>query len=449
MPPTLTPTLSPDPASGTPSKDQPVATPPEGGEGLERPASEWLQGIETELGDMDAGKPPPARDDKGKFLPADKAKDKPVDKPAEKPEEKKVEGESQPEKPAEKPADIKPVKAAELRTAYEGLKKRVKEELEPEVQKLRAKVTEYESKGVTESGPLQDKIKTLEKRNEDLAKQLAFYDYTQDPEFVKNYEEPYAQAWQEAVSTFKQLAIKIPDGEDDLGDPKFTTRPADENDLLRFANMKLSDVDEEAQKMFGASAARAIMHIEKIKDLSAKHRRALDEAKNKAGEFKTKKQEENQKRDGIRAKAWADANKAMEAKNPRAYKPEEGDAEDAAAHLRGFALADLLFVGSAGLTPEQIEALPTALKDAVKAGKPLSVVQEIGLHALARLKMANHDRKVAQLKKANAKIAELQKALDEYEKSEPNAGRAGVADKPTRKAWDEVIEDEIRALDKG
>jgi len=142
-------------------------------------------------------------------------------------------------------------------------------------------------------------------------------------------------------------------------------------------------------------------------------------------------------------------NKVLEEKLPKAFKANEDDADDVASHLKGFAMADLLFKGNGSLTPEQIENLPPDLRDTVRANQPLSDVQRVRLHAIARLKMANHDRKVVALNKATARIAELEKTIADYEKSEPAAGKAGsggskVGDKP----WDEEVADELKALDK-
>lgn len=53
------------------------------------------------------------------------------------------------------------------------------------------------------------------------------------------------------------------------------------------------------------------------------------------------------------------------------------------------------------------------------------------------------------LMKAYAEIKQLKKSLADYEKSEPDASKAGESsERPVSKAWDEQIADEIRALDK-
>lgn len=412
----------------------------------EKAPSDFMSDIIGELQGMDEGKapePPPK--------PSPKAQPKPEQKPASKPSpETKVEKPDQP-KPDEQPAEpVKPVKAAELRNAYEGLKKRVREELEPEVQRLRSKIQEQEKSG--DPAPLVEKIKTLEERNAQLEKQIEYVDYTQSKDFIEKHHEPYRQAWEEAVAEFRELEVieKTPAGIDEMGEPVFkvTTRPADESDLIKLGAMKISEMDRTAKKMFEDSASRAINHVQKLRQLVAARNKAIKEAQQKAGEWKMQQQSEMSNRTKQLASLWEGVTKTLEEKLPRAYKPDESDDVDKEAFTRGFALADLLFLGEAGLTPDQVEALPTTWKDSVKAKQPMTDSQRVQLHAIARLKMANHDRQLAKLKVANDRIKELEKELAEFRKSEPEAGGSSPSQKGGSKDFMEEIEDEIRALDR-
>lgn len=403
--------------------------------------------IEADFAEMDAGRPAPKRDEKGKFKPADKAPEAPPEKPVEKAPEKPAEEVKPPEKPADQP-ETKPVRAAELRTAYEGLKKKVKEEYEPQLQQLKSKVTELESRQPEDTTPLMQKLKAAEETTAQLQRQLALADYREEPAY-KQAVQKFNDEWYQAVGEFEQLRVKIADGEDDLGNPKFTYRPANDKDLVTLANMPLAEMDEAATQMFGASSARVIARLESIRRLSAEKDNAEKTAQETAVNWKSEQVNRYKAMAQFQAKTWADVNKTLQEKFPKAFTAEEGDAEDKSSHTKGFALADLMFLGSAGLTPEQVDSLPGIFKDTVKAGKPLNEAQKVHLHAIARLKMANHDRKVAQLKKATARIAELEKTLAEYEKSEPTSERAGVSGGISNKPWDEQVADELRALDHG
>ena len=146
---------------------------------------------------------------------------------------------------------------------------------------------------------------------------------------------------------------------------------------------------------------------------------------------------------------WTEINKSLEERFPGAFKVQADDADDAAAYTKGFALADLLFIGPESLTPNKSSRCRLVSGRPQSQSSHLSDIQRVQLHALARLKMANHDRKVAALTKANARIKELETALAEYESSEPQAGKAGEgAPSTTSKDWLETAEDELRALDK-
>src|ERR1035437_9693227 len=196
MPETLT---APPPAA---------AEPPPPPAPAKKPPADYLGDIVGDLQYMDAGKPPEPYDDKPPAKPADK----PTEKLAAQPQDKVPE--KAPENPAEDPP--KPVKAAELRTAYEGLKKRVKEEFEPELQKLRSKVSDLESRKPEDSAPVLAKVQSLEKRNAELEQLMALQDYKETSDYKKTYDQPFNDAWVDAVSTFQQLQVaeKSQDGLD-------------------------------------------------------------------------------------------------------------------------------------------------------------------------------------------------------------------------------------------
>jgi hypothetical protein len=442
--------VAPTPTTAPPTTQAPTAP--------EKSPTEFMGDFEADFCDMAEGKPPRSmerkRDDAGKFkLPdkAPKAPTKPVEKPVEKPADNAA------EKPAEKPKEgdtppveeKKPSRMRELGQAYDDLKKKVHTEYEPTIQSLKAKIKEFESKQPEDTAPLLAKLTALEKRNAELEKHIEYVDFTQSKEFLNKYAQPYRDAWDHAVADFRQLKVREQAGEDETtGEPIFKTRPASEADLLQLANMDLADMDETAQKLFGASAPRAISHIETLKKLSAAKSQAEDEARTRASEWKTQRATEAQTRTQKLAQTWTEINKSLQERFPKAFAPEENDAEDKEAHTRGFAMADLMFVGEQGLTPEQIEALPTSFRDTLKAGKPLSEGQKVQLHALARLKIANHDRKVAALKKAHARIKELEKAVEDYEKSEPAADKAGEAAQPSGKDFFAKVDEDLAKMDR-
>lgn len=453
-------------APAAPAATEPVAATIDAPAAGEKAPSDFMSDVMGDFADMDAGKAPPPKAEKPKSAAATKkpaaTKPTPPSKP-EKAEEKKEapKEEAKPEGSEKKPegAEAKPAEEEKpqggkyMRTLgerYDNLKKQVESEFKPEIQRLKAKVQEYETKRPEDAAPLLEKVKQLETRNQELEKHIQYVDYTQSEDFREKYSKPYAEAWHSAVRQFLQLRVREKTGEDESGEPVYKVRPATEDDLIRLGSMSEGDMDEVAEREFGASAPRVIRHIEKLRELAQSKNNALDEAKKRAGEFRSRQEAEMHSRTESLAKSWQETEKELRENYPKAFIPDEGDEADKAAHLKGFALADLLFVGPEGLSPEQIDALPENFKNVVKSKKPLSDQDRIRLHAIARVKMANHDRQLARLKAAQERIEELESSLAAYEKSEPSADKAsgGGDDKSTSKDWLEQAEDELKAMDR-
>jgi hypothetical protein len=296
------------------------------------------------------------------------------------------------------------------------------------------------------------KLQALEKRNAELEQHMGLVDYEQTSDYQAKYVQPFNDQWNRTQAIFDQLEVteRVPDGADDMGEPKFKeqSRPATSEDLLELARLPLGKMAKRTKELFGESSSLVLNQIVEIGKLWEAKERAKKEAVTKATEWKSKQHLESQNRDKMLATSWTEINKDLQEKFPKAFQVEEANAEDKAAHTKGFALGDLLFLGKQALTPEQIEALPSGFKETVKAGQPLSEVQKVQLHALARLKIANHDRLVARVKARDARIAELEKALADYEKSEPRADKAGEGAPAGGKDFFAQVEDDLAKLDR-
>ena len=102
-------------------------------------------------------------------------------------------------------ASSKPVKAADLRAAYDGAKQKIKE-YETKLAEREAKLKEYETKPPQDNKPLLEKLASLEKENNDFKEELKFTNYVKHPEFTEKYQKPYNEAWSKAVREIEQLA---------------------------------------------------------------------------------------------------------------------------------------------------------------------------------------------------------------------------------------------------
>jgi hypothetical protein len=95
-------------------------------------------------------------------------------------------------------ASGKPVKAADLRAAYDGAKQKIKE-YESKVSAYETKLKEYETKPPQDNKPLLEKLAELEKRTAQYEEELKFTNYVKHPEFTEKYQKPYNEAWSKAV----------------------------------------------------------------------------------------------------------------------------------------------------------------------------------------------------------------------------------------------------------
>jgi hypothetical protein len=394
--------------------------------------------IDSELAALDenapkAAPPAPSAPPAKKEVP-DEIDDLDKDTPKEpQKEDKPVKAEKAPETP------VRPVKAAELRNAYEALKKRVKEDLEPKVQRYEAKLKELES---SEQKPdieaLTSQIEALKKERDELTKKVSFRDYTEDPDFKKNYVEPYIEAWRSAMADLSELQVFNDDG---------STRPATQEDMVMIANLPLGEAQAKARDMFGDSAQYIVNHRRIIRDLSEKQTRALEEAKANATEREKQMAAQRTVEHQQRLKLWQEANQNLEKRFPAWFAPAEGDNDGNALLEKGFALADLHFAGQKDLG-DKVDLLPPRFRDAIKTTGKLSTQDQVALHALLRNKIASHSRLALQLNKATKRITELEQALAEFEKSEPPGGKGGeaAAAKPGLSVYDEAAA-ELDAID--
>lgn len=329
--------------------------------------------------------------------PKEAAPAKPVEAPA-KPEEG---SEATPAKPEDAAIDEhEPTGLVEIRTAFRDLKKKIQQDYTPRLSKLadlEAKVKEYESNGSVDVKALQEKVTSLDARNKELEQHVKFVDYQQSDEFKKNFQQPYIEAWESAMADLRELKVEDSEG---------NFRDATQGDLVKLANLPLGEARKLANAMFGDSADDVMAHRRRIIDLSDKQTKALEDAKKSATEqaaLRTSQQAEAQRKS---LQLWKDANNEIVTKWPAMFGPVEGDEEGNTMLQKGEAMADRLFS-------------PT------EENRPKSIEEAVRVHALMRQKIRNHDRLALWLKKARARIKELEGSLAEYEKSNPNGGISG------------------------
>lgn len=320
-------------------------------------------------------------------------------------------------------ADNPKVKAEELRVAYKGLKKKVKEEYEPQIKELstlRAKVKEFEERGESQTKTTQEEIAAVKKRNAELENHIRFANYEQSKEYQEQFQKPYEDAWGNALRELKGLTMKIEDSK--TGEE--IVREVTQADIAYFANLDPAARRTEINRLFPEDKEEVKRHINQISHLADKSEQAKAKAKADAETHAKAQTEQQQQSQQARAKFWKESNEALAAKYPKWFAKADDDAEGNTLFDRGTALADLAFNPN-DLSPERIAMLPKSFKEQIESGKPFTPSQLTQLHSIVRNKAANHDRLAQQNKTLTARIEELEKSLKEYETSGPDNVPAG------------------------
>ncbi len=390
-----------------------------------------LQDDFDELSELD-GKTKPDR----KATKADKAK------PEDDPNKPKLNGEAKPKE--EKPKDDEPKTNPELRRAYDSLKEKFTKEYEPKLKRLpelEAKVKELESRDESTINGTQQEIESVKKRNAELEQHIRFADFEKSTEYRDQFQKPYEDAWGAALRDLRGLTMTVEDpktGEE-------VRREVTQADIAYFANLDPAARRTEINRLFPEDKEEVKRHINNISTLAEKAYAAKEKAKGEAETHAKTQTEAQRQAQAQRAKLWQKTNEALATKYPKWFGKDDSDPDGNAVFDKGKAFSDLVF-SPGDLTAERIELLPAVFKDAIQSGKPFPPEALVKLHAIAANKLANHDRAITKLKAANARIAELEKSLKEYEDSGPDtilpsARRPGAVAETSD-------EDELRAMDR-
>jgi len=366
----------------------------------------------------------------------------PVSKPkvptrAKEPEQKPVEKAAEPEaaKPVEppkptEPAAAKPTEAAPAEKPRTGWQRY--HEAEKQIKELNSKLAAKEQAAAVPSdhpdiARLRTEIQKREERLAEVENHLRYRDYEASTEYQEQYHKPYMQTATEATQRATQLKV--------MNAAYGTTRALTPEEFWSIVHTNDADsAINAAEAIFGEGSAKVNFLIERRNEILLAHQRA-EGAKatfKKEGAERARQQQENFQRQGMERSAMF--KKLMSdgiEKDPALYKPEEGDAEGNALLEKGFSLVDRVFSGGA---PAQ------------EGGTPMSPEEMIAAHAEIRNKAAAFPRIAHKYKTAVARIAELEKALDEYEASAPAKGEATSGDKGPQRGDD--MESLLSGLDR-
>lgn len=335
-------------------------------------------------------------------LPArEPSKPTPKEKPAkvEKVEQSKAKEKTATEAAKETPKEIaktepEPKTNPELRAAYEKAKTTLKER-EAEFNKFKQEV-EARAKAPAEDPEkktLIEKVSSYEKRLKELTDKEMLLDYRSSEEFKTKYWKPYESAVSRAISDLEDVTYNDNSGAE---------QKVDSNLILWLAGQKPAQAERVARELFGESGLNRLVtdRIDRIRAAADEMNEAVSEHQ-KSAETRFKDQEAKtlEMRQKI-GKLWESENNSWQERFPNWFKPKEGDDEGNALLARGYELVDRAFSANGSASHE----------DRVK------------LHAEVRNKAAAFPRLALRLKQARERIAELEKNLSDYERSEPTAG---------------------------
>jgi hypothetical protein len=435
MPPAPT---APAPAPAAPAAPAPSpapsrqATPPAPGEGAGRDDSTqaaWMQDEAAELDRMseDQNKPRPVRPAQGpirKETPPKPEEGKTDEPPAPEDDDVINPGDEAPQvdpnapKPTAEPQaePERPLKAPELRKAYNEAQRVIKEEYQPKIATLEAKVKELESAGPKDTEETQQRFKQLQARAEMLENFVRLKHYEQSQEYLDKYQKPYEEAWDKCIRDISQLEVEVSDGKGG-----YITRRATDADISQLAQLPLGELFKQSNAMFGDAANLVQEHVREINRTWQAQTKALEEAKKRSMEVAQNSDKQHLEETRLRERLWVDHNTDLATKHAGYFAPIQGDEVGNKLLKAGLAFADLLFE-SRNLTPEKVALLPKRYQEELKAKGKLSPELTVRAHAIIRNKAANHDRLARQLRAARAELAAAQQTIKEYEGSEPPLG---------------------------
>lgn len=367
------------------------------------PNSAELDSIYQEFDAAD-GKAPAAKTEEKAKVPEEKAGPAEKEKPAE-------------QKPDDAKDDQPPVKAKELRGAYDALKQRVKTELEPQLEQLKRENTELKARKPETPKEVLTELETAKKRIADLERDLEFVDFQKSPKFVADYQKPYEDAWKKAAKVLAEFEVTGEDG---------NARPAKVEDLAALCQMNPRLARQAAKQMFGDDAEEVLAHRRSILETSERRDAAIADARTKSEERNRQKLVEQQTSQSKVAEQWKAANDELVKKFPKWFAPVEGDEPRNKALAEGYALADRGFSANGDIPMEE----------------------RIRIHAIMRNRTAAFIPMAMLAKQRGERIAQLEKELAEYEKSGTPPARAGAKKEGKSKGFLEETFDELDSIER-
>ena len=249
------------------------------------------------------------------------------------------------------------------------------------------------------------KAEKAEARAKELAEEIRYVNYQKSDEYLEKYDKPYKDSWNKAVNDLKELTVTLEDG---------STRTATAGDLITLSNMPLGEARKTAKEWFGDAADDVMAHRRVLRDMADAANKAVEEAKKHGSEREKQMSEtQNEARKQV-AKLWTQFNSEDEAKYDF-LKQKEGDDEWNSRLTKSKTLVD----GAFSANPHDPK---------LTAEQRAKVVRD---HAAVRNRAIAYSVRTLELARSNARVAELEKQLEQYKGAEPGNGNGRPSEQPT------------------
>jgi hypothetical protein len=324
------------------------------------------------------------------------------EQPKETPKEQpKVEAKEEvaPEKPKAKPWEM-----------YHNTKKE-RDEIAKERDALKAEI-----EGLRKQQPQFDpqehpEFKKMSERTKQLEEHIKFVDYTRSAEFKEKFQEPYFKSWAEAANKVKQFQIPNADG---------TVRAPSEAEFADLvSNGDDNQVADKLSEWFGANTLKA-ERVMKLRDQVREAGLAMERAKE---EFATKGAEREKTLALERQRAEKEAQQKSLERADKFHRLMESGLNDERLAAYFKAPED---------DPKAKELLTKGMQDADRAfglgeNPEEDEDTQISRHAAIRNRAGGWPMLKYLYDKSKSRVAELEKELADYKKSEPTDGSPAIS----------------------
>lgn len=268
--------------------------------------------------------------------------------------------------------------------------------LKTRVAELEKQVNDHKSKQPEDLTP---KLEAANKRLQELEQEIQFVEYSKSSDFNSRFQKPFEDAFSKASSDLRGVQVQYEEG----GDMK--TRPIDVDDIAFLANLPPEKARIQIKAWFPEDFAEVRNHVTEVRRLGESRAEALKSARENGTQRTNQFQQQMKGIQDHAVKTW----EKVTAENATKFdflKTVDGDDEHNTALTKAQEMVTQGLSKNAydpRLSPEDRENVirqQASIRDRAIAYSPL--------------KLAN--------KRLKAKVAELEKALGDYKKTEPGAG---------------------------